>query len=137
MKVAIPIYNNRISPRFDCAYRFMIVTAENGEIKEKDSIIMNSMNLIQRINEFANMGIDTLICGAISEFTFRMITDKKINVIPWIIGEADKVLDLFLKGKLEPGMNFFPDGRRICRKGHFGRGFGKGRGLGRRSNKKK
>ncbi len=122
MKIAIPIFENRISPRFDCAYRFMIVHIDNGEIKEKDTMVLSSINPIQRINELANMSVDTIICGAINKFTFRMIKGKNINIIPWITGDANEVLDLYLRGELEPGMTFFPDGRRICRRVRFGRG---------------
>jgi len=122
MKIAIPIFGNRVSPRFDCAYRFLIVSTEKDRILDKENIVLGSINPIQRVNELANMGVDTLICGAINEFTFRMLTDKGINVIPWVIGNTDEVLDLFLSGGLEPGVTFFPDGRRICRRLRFGPG---------------
>ena len=121
MKVAIPIFGNRISPRFDCTHRFLVVTIDEGKIVSKEKLALNSINPIQRANELVFMGVDTLICGAINEFTFRMLVAKGINVIPWIIGNMDEVLDLFLKGKLESGITFFPDGRRICRRVRFGR----------------
>ena len=122
MKVAISIFENRISPRFDCTYRFMTVSIESGKIINKEKVVLSSINPIQSVNEIANLGIDTLICGAINEFTFRMLTRKGINVIPWIIGNTDEVLDLFLSGSLEPGITFFPDGRRTCRRVRFGKG---------------
>ena len=122
MKIAIPVFDNRISPRFDCAYRFMIVSIEGGKIVSKERLVLRSINPIQRVNEISDMGIDTLICGAINEFTFRMLVGKGIDVIPWIIGNTDEVLNLFLSGSLEPGITFFPDGRRICRRVRFGRG---------------
>ena len=122
MKVAIPIFENRVSPRFDCTYRFMIVSIEAGKIINKEKAVLSSINPIQRVNEITNMSIDTLICGAVNELTFRMLVGKGINVIPWIIGNTDEVLNLFLSGGLEPGITFFPDGRRICRRVRFGRG---------------
>lgn len=125
MKIAIPLHENRVSPRFDCAYRFMIVTAENNAVTNLETISFHSINPMQRINELVSADIDTLICGAINEFTFRMITEKGIDIIPWIIGPVDEVLDLFMKGELRAGESFFPDGRRMCRRIRFGGGGGK------------
>ncbi|MFC1562872.1 NifB/NifX family molybdenum-iron cluster-binding protein [candidate division KSB1 bacterium] len=126
MKIAVPIYENRISPRFDCANKFLVVSVDNGEIVDKDNLVLSSINPIHRVNELVNFNIDTLICGAINEFTYGMISSKGIDVIPWVTGDVAEVLDLFLNGELMPGMTFFPDGRRICRKVRFGRGRGRG-----------
>ena len=136
MKTAIPIHENRVSPRFDCTYRFLIVNVENNEITERETVVLHSINPMQRVKELVGLNIDTLICGAINEFTFRMLIGRGINVVPWVIGPADEVLDLFLKEELEAGEAFFPDGRRMCRKVRFGGGGERRRGGCRFGNKK-
>jgi len=122
MKVAIPIFSNRVSPRFDCAYKFLIVSIEDGTIRNKENVVLSSINPISRVNELADLGVKKLICGALNEFTFRLLMSKGIDVIPWITGDTDEVLNLFLNDGLKPGITFFPDGRRICRRVRFGGG---------------
>ena len=136
MKTAIPLHENRVSPRFDCTYRFLVVTTEGSDISDKETVVLHSINPLQRVKELVGLNIDTLICGAINEFTFRMLVGWGINVVPWVIGHADEVLDLFLKGELEAGDAFFPDGRRMCSKVRFGGGGERRRGECRFGNKK-
>ena len=121
MKIAIPLFENRISPRFDCTHQFRVVSAENQKIVEEENVIVHSSDLINRVRELESIGVRTVICGAINEFTVRLLENRGITVIPWIVGNADEVLNSFLYGDLKPGITFMPDGRRLCRKIQFGK----------------
>ena len=121
MKIAVPIFGERVAPRFDCATSFRILTCDNGEIKKSEDVVLASTKSLERINLLFNLGIKILICGAINEFALRMFTEKGINVIPWIIGDVQKVINSYLKGDLKPGYTFSPDGKRFCCRMRFGK----------------
>jgi len=116
MKIAVTVYDNEISPSFDSAYKFMIIHINNGEIKDKEEIVLSTINPIQRVNELADMGIDTIICREINSYTLSNLDKKGINVIHSVIGNTEEVLNIFLSGKLKQGITIFPDGRKIYRK---------------------
>ena len=46
------------------------------------------------------LGVDTLICGAISGRCANMVTTAGIELIPWITGQVEDVLRAFLGGNL-------------------------------------
>ena len=119
MKIAVTVYDNKISPSFDSTYKFMIIFINNGEIKDKEEIVLSTINPIQRVNKLADMGIDTVICGTINEFTLSLLNKKGINVIHSIIGNTEEVLNLFLNGILKRGITIFQDRRIIYRKLHY------------------
>ena len=121
MKIALPVYEERVAPRFDCATSFRIITCEKGKITKSENVIFASSKPLERMNMILNLGIKTLICGAVNEFALRMFKEKGINVIPWIIGNVQEVIDSFLKGDLKPGYTFSPDGKRFCCRMRFGK----------------
>jgi len=114
MKVAIPIFESRVSPRFDCSDTFLIVYIKSREVIKKEKIKIYDQNTIEKVNNLINMNVDTLICSGINEFNYQLILDKGIKIIPGVTGNVDEIVDLLLKNKLKPGMILFPDGRRIC-----------------------
>ncbi len=113
MKVAIPIFGPRVSPRFDFAPALLIFTLQNGRVIERAEIPWHAWNLWQRLEKMKEWQVRTLICGGIDGNSERMLRNQQIEVIPWVAGEAEKALETFLKGRLQPGMVIYPGcGRR-------------------------
>ncbi len=114
MKIAIPLFGTRISPRFDCAPGLLLITTddEGREIIERDEMVCQSINYIERINQLKTAGVDVVICGGISNEMQELLCRKNIEVIPWVTGDVQKALRLFTQGKLTPGAILCP-GRRI------------------------
>jgi len=134
MKIAIPLFQKRISPRFDCAHDLLLITTDNGKhIIERNEIVFGNSNYIERINLLEKTGVDVIICGGVSNDMLDLFEDKKIEVIPWVTGEAEKALELFMRGKLIPGSILSP-GRRIQQWGFCSKG--EERQKGKRKGKK-
>ncbi len=108
MKVAIPIFGPRVSPRFDFAPALLIFTLQNGRVIERAEIPLSTWNLWQRLEKMKELQVHTLICGGIDGISEKMLRSQQIEVIPWVAGEAEKALQTFLKGKLQPGMVVYP-----------------------------
>jgi predicted Fe-Mo cluster-binding NifX family protein len=115
MKVAMPLFKDRISPRFDVCPEIWIVELNNGEVVNQEKWPMESFNLQQRIDQLASKGVDKIICGGIDIFCIDHLGNMGIDVIHNVAGEAGAVLNLFIRGVLRPG--FYCNGKR-------GRGFG-------------
>ncbi len=113
MKIAIPIFGARVSPRFDFAPALLICTLENGRVVERTEMPINTWSIWQRVEKMKELQVQTLICGGIDGNSERILKSQQIEVIPWVAGEAEKALQTFLKGKLQPGMIIYPGcGRR-------------------------
>ena len=135
MKVALPIWNNRISPLFDTACRVVIWSAgeAGGELEEYDLQGLVPPMKVRRIRE---LGAEVLICGAVSNTVAYLVESAGIRLVPWISGPVRDVIEAFERGQLEEPRYFMPGCGRMRRKragGGRGRGgAGRGQGKGRR-----
>jgi predicted Fe-Mo cluster-binding NifX family protein len=103
MKIAIPIFGNRISPRFDFSPELWLITVENGELVNQEKIPTANLNLPQRLEQITSNGVDKVICGGIDGLSRNQLGSRGIDVVQDVIGDADIVFDLFLRGRLRPG----------------------------------
>jgi len=115
MKIAIPLFGTRISPRFDHAPAAMLITADpdNKESLDIHKIsLQQDLSYLDRINQLKASGVDVVICGGISNDMLELLKSRQIEVIPWVTGEAKQALRIFIQGKLIPGAILCP-GRRM------------------------
>jgi predicted Fe-Mo cluster-binding NifX family protein len=116
MKVAVPLFGKRISPRFDFSPEMRIILFEKGKVVSEEHFSMAHLSLSQRLDHLISSGVNQIICGGIDAFCLDQLTRRGIQVLPNIVGEAEAALSLFLKGRLRPGRCCDPQGRgRPCR----------------------
>lgn len=114
MKIAMPIFQERISPRFDFSPEMWIIEVEGAEVVRKETFSTLSFDPHQRMEQLTSKGVEKLICGGIDRFSARELGGRGIEVIQDVIGEAEAVLDQFVKGTLRPGCRCERRQRRRC-----------------------
>lgn len=121
MRVAIPISDGRISPVFDAARRLVLVDIEDGRDVGRTEERLEEADLSRRARRVAELGVDVLICGAISRPLEAMLLSAGVEVVPQTCGQAEDVLGTFLSGELTDEAFLMPGccGRR--RRFHGGR----------------
>jgi predicted Fe-Mo cluster-binding NifX family protein len=112
MKVAIPLFGNRISPRFDFSPEMKIISFEKGEVINQEHLSMGHLSLSQRLDHLISSEVNQVICGGIDIYCLDQLTRSGIQVLPNIVGEAEIALRLFLNGRLRPGRCCDSRGRR-------------------------
>lgn len=100
MKVAIPTFNSRVSPRFDFAAKVLIAKVETGKVVDREYHSLINLNTIRRGTLLREQGVTVVICGGISNFSVRLLSENGIKVIPMIAGELEDVLEQFVIGHL-------------------------------------
>jgi len=108
MRVAIPIFGARISPRFDFAPALLLLTLEKGEVKAREEVSLSTWDPWQRVEKLKEFSVETLICGGIDCHSRQIIEDNRIRVIPWVAAEVEEALQYFLNGSLRPGATLWP-----------------------------
>ncbi len=98
MKIAMTVWEGKISPVFDSAQSLLIAEIENGEVKNKRYEHFNSDIIFRLEDVLKNLGVDVLICGAISEVPSKIIEDSGINIIPFIGGNVEEIFDSYING---------------------------------------
>lgn len=100
MKLAIPVWQGRISPVFDVAGQLLLVELADGrEIAREEQVVQESTP-DQRARKLAELGVGTLICAGISQPLEGMLADGGIRVIARICGSVEEVLAAFVAGQL-------------------------------------
>lgn len=116
MKIAVPIFNERVSPRFDAAPSVLIVTIADGRPVDRREIQTRNWTLAERLAVLDREGVTVLICGGIGRRTLDRLCAGGLRVFSWVTGESDDALEAFLRGTLESGI-MTGRGGRCC--GHW------------------
>lgn len=101
MKAAFAIWDDRISPVFDVASQIHVIEAESGRILTETQEVLPEDRLPQKALRLAEMGIATLVCGAISRPLHEMVVAYGIQVIPFVAGDLREVIQAWLSGTLD------------------------------------
>lgn len=120
MNIAIPIWNDRVSTVFDFAVRILLVEIKNDKEISRSQILLESQSLSQRVGQLKKLNVDILICGAISRELAGLAKTSEIQVLPYITGSVNDILDAYRTGQLAQPQFAMPGCWPGARKG-FGR----------------
>jgi predicted Fe-Mo cluster-binding NifX family protein len=125
MRVAVPTWSDRVSPVFDVAKRLLVVDIGGESELSRDEVMVTDSDIAARVARINALGVDVLICGAISMPLEAMLASSGIRVIPQTCGPVEDVLRAFASGRLGDEAFLMPGccGRR--RRSHRGKGGGK------------
>jgi predicted Fe-Mo cluster-binding NifX family protein len=97
MKMALTVWENRISPMFDAAHMLLVVEIENTKITNRCYVPFYPEFPSRLAAMLAEMDVEVFICGAISEMPANILEANGIKLIPFITGDAGKVIDAYVK----------------------------------------
>jgi predicted Fe-Mo cluster-binding NifX family protein len=116
--VGIARRERRVAYRLDCADTLVVAKKDRAGKVALDETVLSEHDVIRRVQQIADLGIQTLICGAVSGFACRMFRHHGIEVIGGVIGDAQDVLDQYVRGNLRAGaIPYGPDwmnSSRLC-----------------------
>jgi predicted Fe-Mo cluster-binding NifX family protein len=124
MKVAIPHWQDRVSPVFDAATRLVLIEMADGRECGRADWTLVATDPAQRAGELSRSGTDVLICGAISRPLEMAVTSEGIQVIAQVCGKVEEVLKAFAEDRLSDPVFLMPGcrGQRRRSRGRHGRG---------------
>ena len=121
MRAAIPVFGSRVSPRFDCGTALLVADIHNGEVVTTEQLVNGATNALQRIGQLRELGVEVVVCGAITGFVLRHLAANGIRVYSGVFCEAGEALAALARGESPPTPSPPMGVRR-----------GRGRGRGRR-----
>jgi predicted Fe-Mo cluster-binding NifX family protein len=151
-RIAITIWNNRISPVFESAGRVMVVEmVENREVSRSEWDLpvfrgndesrgqhvrflppqFGGVMVSRKVERLRELNIDLLVCGAISDFAARFVNSAGIEVVGWISGNVEEIVVALEENKIANAGFLMPGCGRRRRGGRDARGRGR---LGHGSN---
>jgi predicted Fe-Mo cluster-binding NifX family protein len=101
MRVAFAVWNDRVAPVFDVARQVYVIDTRSGQILAEEISSIEGEVPAQKASRLAELGIGTLVCGAISYQLLTTIAAYGIRVVPFIAGDLRQVVRALLSGTLE------------------------------------
>lgn len=111
MRIAVPVWNGRVSPVFDTARRMMVTDVENGRRILNSEVQLGGVMPHERMRSVVGLGATVLICGGISPELAAMLGSAGVRVIPGMSGDVDEILDAFVSGRIQSPTYFMPGWR--------------------------
>jgi predicted Fe-Mo cluster-binding NifX family protein len=97
MKVAIPLFENRVSPHFFTAPELLLVQIDSRIVCSSWKISLEIFTQAQRKVKILALGPDVLLCGGIDGETRRWFERQGVQVTDNQMGDAMEILDRHLK----------------------------------------
>ena len=96
MKVGLTVWENRISPVFDSARMLLVADIGNRKVNGRHFEPFDCKSPFPRAVKLHDLGVRVLICGAVSNLFAKPIEAYGIQIIPFVSGALDEVLDAYL-----------------------------------------
>jgi predicted Fe-Mo cluster-binding NifX family protein len=98
MRIAIPVWNDRISPVFDVSRSVRVIDISDGAVSHEATHALENES---RASKLVKLGVDILICAAISTPLEATLWVSGIEVIPDTCGTVREIVDAFASGDEE------------------------------------
>lgn len=100
MKIAVSVWEGRVSAVFDAASRLLVLDMGPSGETSRFEVLLEEQACSRKCSHIQVLGVEVLICGAISRYLHGILTATGIRVIPWVCGAVNEVPTAFLNGTL-------------------------------------
>ena len=100
MRIAIPCWEDRISPLLDAARDLLILEVDGSEVKMRMSFSIADTTSLEKVGFLKKKNVMVLLCSAISDRLLDMLRANDIQVYPQNTGHVDEVIEALLQGRL-------------------------------------
>jgi predicted Fe-Mo cluster-binding NifX family protein len=104
LKIAIPAFHTKISPRFDQTQAFVLLEIKDASVVAREELKTRGWSASRKIKELVDLGVQILICGAIDRASLEYLSFNGLNIYSWVTGEVDDAVACFLNNRMKPGM---------------------------------
>ncbi len=101
MRIAVPVWEDKVSPVLDTTSRLLIYEVKDSRTESCYEACLDEQAFPRRCLRIQNMGIDVLICGAVSSPFLRMLMASGIKIIDGISGNPKDVIAAYFEGTLD------------------------------------
>lgn len=100
MRVALTVWEGRISPVFDTARSILIADIVDGRPVTQREESLTGDTVHERVARLHALAVEVLICGAVSRPLADMISASGIRLLPFVSGTRDEVLAALIAKKM-------------------------------------
>lgn len=103
MKVAVPRMGETVAPCFEYCATMAVFTVEDRRLLDQVDFPLRSREPFDRVRLLRDQHVDTVICGGMQDVYEDLLRASGFEVISWVSGCVEDLLDMYLRGRLVPG----------------------------------
>ena len=100
VRTAVPAFMGRVSPVFDTCTQLIILEPRTADPPGRRAVAVADKSMHERVLTLQRMGVDRVICAAVSDAFFTLLHEARIQLVTGIAGEIDEVIDAYRNGTL-------------------------------------
>jgi predicted Fe-Mo cluster-binding NifX family protein len=100
VKIAVPLFGRRVSPRFDCAPIFLVVQLEPGGLPQRQHIVVTDWTARERVEQLQALAVNILICGGIDRWSAEALQASGIRIQSAVIGDVEEALAGWMRNEV-------------------------------------
>lgn len=112
-RLAIAAWAGQVSTVFDFAHRLILVDLGPSGETGRSEIALRAVTPALRASRLAQLGANVLICGAISRPLAQLVAAQGIEIVPFVRGAVDDVVEAHLAGRLREPRFLLPGFRPV------------------------
>lgn len=116
MKTAFAVWNKRIAPVFDVARRVIVVDSRATGKDDQTQVLLSGDQPLQKAQQLSEMGVDNLVCGAISRPLRAILTARGVRVVAYLAGDVQEVIESWQRRPREIATYAMPGHRQARRR---------------------
>jgi hypothetical protein len=121
-RIAVTVWEKRISPVFDVSRRALVLTVEDGREMGREELILPDGGADAKLAVLRGHRVGTLLCGAVSRPVALHAAAMGFRLLAFLAGDAEQIIAAHLGGRLPSGLFLMPGcGGRRGRRGNRSR----------------
>ena len=100
MRIAVPIWGNKVSPLLDTASKLLILESPGRGKTSRMEAYLGEQEISRRCIRIRKLGVDVLICGAVTRTFSDLLKASGIDIIQGISGKIEEILEAYFNGAL-------------------------------------
>ncbi len=99
--LGVPLHGDDVAPRFCSADRFMIAELDGDRVRRVRRLSIPEEAWSERLERLSAAGVRVLLCGGFNRSFLPLAESFGIRVISGLAGEAERLIDAFLRDEIE------------------------------------
>ncbi len=101
MKIAVPFWNGRVATVFDAADEIVLIESLPGGDRVQRMEFPKGLSPLHRADHLKDLGIEVLICGALSRSIAHRVEASGIRLVSFVRGPVEEVVNAFREDRLD------------------------------------
>ncbi len=106
MRVAVPLFEGEVAPRFGFANEFLLVDIVEEQVENRHNVTISNKGWPNRLNELKELGVEVILSGGFNRCYMPLAEELGIQVVAGLAGNALETSEAFARGEAKPAFRY-------------------------------